>query len=103
MSIKLMTGAAVAAAILAGSLPAAAQSFQNVVETFYHGEFRAHPIKATDIGVHDYDAEVDDLSRDGQAKNIARLHKALDDVHRNRSGDAVGRRPRRQRDADQQH
>jgi hypothetical protein len=28
--------------------------------------------------VHDYDGEVDDLSRDGQAKNIARLHKALD-------------------------
>jgi hypothetical protein len=27
--------------------------------------------------VHDYDAEVDDLSRDGQAKNTARLHTAL--------------------------
>jgi hypothetical protein len=79
MSIKLMTGAAVATGILAGSLPAAAQSFQDVVETFYHDEFRAHPIKATDIGVHDYDAEVDDLSRDGQNKNAARLHKALDD------------------------
>jgi uncharacterized protein (DUF885 family) len=79
MSIKLMTGAAVATAILAGSLPAAAQSFQDVVETFYHDEFRAHPIKATDIGVHDYDAEVDDLSRDGQTKNAVRLHKALDD------------------------
>lgn len=79
MLMKLMTGAGVAAAVLAGSLPAAAQSFQNVVETFYQGEFRAHPIKATDIGVHEYDAEVDDLSRDGQAKNIARLHKALDE------------------------
>ena len=79
MLMKLMTGAVVAAAVLAGSLPAAAQSFQNVVETFYQGEFRAHPIKATDIGVHEYDAEVDDLSRDGQVKNIARLHKALDE------------------------
>jgi hypothetical protein len=28
-------------------------------------------------GVHDYDTEVDDLSRDGQAKNIARLHKVV--------------------------
>jgi hypothetical protein len=27
--------------------------------------------------VHDYDAEVDDLSRDGQAKNTARLRTAL--------------------------
>ena len=79
MLTKLMTGAVVAAAVLAGSLPAAAQSFQNVVETFYNDEFRAHPIAATDIGVHDYDSEVDDLSRDGQAKNAARLHKALDE------------------------
>ena len=78
MSMKLMTGAAFAAAVLVGATPAEAQSFQSVVETFYDGEFRAHPIAATEIGVHDYDAEVDDLSRDGQAKNIARLHKALD-------------------------
>ncbi|MGO9237443.1 MAG: DUF885 family protein [Methylocella sp.] len=77
--MKLMTGAVVAAAVLAGFIPAAAQSFQNVVETFYNDEFRAHPIAATDIGVHDYDSEVDDLSRDGQAKNAARLHKALDE------------------------
>ena len=78
MSIKLLVGVAAAAAVLTGATPARAQSFQNAVETFYDGEFRAHPIAATDIGVHDYDAEVDDLSRDGQAKNIARLHKALD-------------------------
>src|ERR1019366_6197916 len=57
---------------------AEAQSFQNLVETFYDGEFRSHPIAATDIGVHDYDGEVDDLSRDGQARNIERLHKVLD-------------------------
>jgi len=76
--MKLMTGAAFAAAVLAGAAPAKAQSFQSVVETYYNDEFRAHPIAATDIGVHDYDAEVDDLSRDGQAKNTARLHKALD-------------------------
>jgi uncharacterized protein (DUF885 family) len=78
MLMKLMTGAAVAAAVLAGATPAKAQSFQDIVKSFYVDEFRAHPIAATDIGVHDYDAEVDDLSRDGQAKNIARLQKALD-------------------------
>jgi hypothetical protein len=76
MPIKLMTEAALVAAFLAGATPAEAQSFHNVVETFYADEFRAHPIAATDIGVHDYDAEVDDLSRDGQAKNTARLHTA---------------------------
>jgi uncharacterized protein (DUF885 family) len=78
MPMKLMTGAALTAAVLAGAAPAEAQSFQNLVETFYDNEFRAHPIAATSIGVHDYDAEVDDLSRDGQAKDTARLHTALD-------------------------
>ncbi len=78
MLMKLMTGAALAAAVLAGATPAEAQSFQSVVEAFYNDEFRAHPIAATDIGVHDYDAEVDDLSQDGQASNAARLHKVLD-------------------------
>ena len=78
MLMKLMTGAALAAAVLAGATPAKAQSFQSAVETFYNDEFRANPIAATDIGVHEYDAEVDDLSRDGQSKNAARLHKALD-------------------------
>jgi len=70
MLMKLMTGAALAAAVLAGAAPAKAQSFQSVVEAFYNDEFRAHPIAATDIGVHDYDAEVDDLSRDGQTKTL---------------------------------
>ena len=99
MTMKLMTGAALAAAVLAGAPRAEAQSFQNLVETFYDNEFRAHPIAATEVGVHDYDAEVDDLSRDGQAKNTARLHKALDaltaiDPATLSAGD---------RDADQQH
>jgi uncharacterized protein (DUF885 family) len=78
MPMKLMTGAALAAAVLAGATQAEAQSFQNLITTFYDNEFRAHPIAATSIGVHDYDAEVDDLSRDGQAKDTARLHRALD-------------------------
>jgi hypothetical protein len=49
MLMKLMTGAAFVAAVLAGATPAEAQSFQNVVETFYADEFRTHPIAATDI------------------------------------------------------
>ena len=78
MLMKLMTGAALVAAVLAGARRPRRSSFHNVVQTFYDNEFRAHPIAATEIGVHDYDTEVDDLSREGQAKNTARLHKALD-------------------------
>ena len=44
MSIKLLTGAAFAAAVLVGGASAEAQSFKNLVETFYDGEFRSHPI-----------------------------------------------------------
>jgi len=80
MSMKLASRAIFAAALLAGAMPAEAQSFQNVVEDFYNDEFRTRPIAATQIGVHDYDAQVDDLSRDGQAKNTARLHQALDAI-----------------------
>ena len=57
------------AGVLVGATVAEAQSFQSVVEAFYNDEFRTHPIAATQIGVHDYDAEVDDLSRDGYAIN----------------------------------
>jgi hypothetical protein len=32
-------------------------------EVFYDNEFRAHPIAATSIGVHDCDAKVDDSKR----------------------------------------
>jgi hypothetical protein len=93
-----MTGAALVAAVPAGALPVEAQSFQDV-ETFYDGEFRAHPIAATEVGVHDYDGEVDDLSRAGQRAAARGARPA----HRYRSGDAVGRRPRRSGDADQQN
>jgi uncharacterized protein (DUF885 family) len=78
MLMKPIAGVALAAVFLAGATPVQAQSFQGLVQTFYDDEFRAHPIAATDIGVHKYDTEVDDLSRDGQAKNLARLYKALD-------------------------
>ena len=51
MPMKLMTGATLVATVLAGTPPAEAQSFENLVTTFYDGEFRAHPIAATSIGV----------------------------------------------------
>jgi uncharacterized protein (DUF885 family) len=68
------------AGVLVGAAVAEGQSFQSVVEAFYNDEFRTHPIAATQIGVHDYDAEVDDLSRDGYAKDAVRLRKALEAI-----------------------
>jgi len=59
MSLKLLTKVALTAAVLMGAASPTAQSFRNLVEAFYQGEFRAHPIAATNNGVHDYDSEVD--------------------------------------------
>ncbi|HLY56604.1 MAG TPA: DUF885 domain-containing protein, partial [Stellaceae bacterium] len=52
-------------------------SFKDLASKFYADEFRASPITATRVGIHDYDAAVDDLSAAGYAAEIARLHAAL--------------------------
>jgi uncharacterized protein (DUF885 family) len=77
---KLKIAAGLFAAALALIQPASADepsSFQSQVKSYYDAEFQTHPITATRVGIHDYDTQVDDLSADGFAKNIARLHAAL--------------------------
>jgi len=69
---------AVGIAMAVATANAAPPSFQVLVKTYYDDEFRAHPISATRTGIHDYDTKVDDLSAQGYAANIARLHAALD-------------------------
>jgi uncharacterized protein (DUF885 family) len=64
----------------AGAVKAETKSFENAVESYYKEEFQTFPVLATQMGVHDYDAEIDDLSREGQARNAAHLHKALDAI-----------------------
>jgi uncharacterized protein (DUF885 family) len=82
---SLLFGTLASGLLLLGAAPsstaaktAEAQSFEKAVEAFYREDFRAHPIAATQVGVHDYDAEVDDLSQAGQAAEGARLHESLD-------------------------
>src|SRR5437763_165762 len=53
------------------------QTFAALVRSFYDGEFRAHPLMATRVGVHTYDTRVDDFSAKGYAASIARLKAAL--------------------------
>jgi len=52
-------------------------TFENVVKSYYDGEYAAHPVAATSAGIHDYDSKLDDMSAEGQARNSARLHEAL--------------------------
>jgi uncharacterized protein (DUF885 family) len=68
------------ASLLLGAAPglAAPISFADFVKDYYDAEYAAHPVSATRAGLHQHDAELDDLSAQGYARNIARLHKALD-------------------------
>jgi uncharacterized protein (DUF885 family) len=80
MIAKASAAAACFSAILLGSAPAAradAPSFESFVKSYYAAEFAAHPVSATRAGIHDYDSKVDDLTAEGQARDMARLHAAL--------------------------
>ena len=79
MTAKTNSAAGLAAAALLAALPAAAQtpSFDSFVKSYYDGEYAAHPVTATRAGIHEYDGKIDDLSAEGQARDIARLHAAL--------------------------
>jgi hypothetical protein len=77
---KITIAVGILVSALVASPPASAQqpsSFQSLVKSYYDAEFQAHPIIATRVGIHEYDTQVDDLSAEGFAKNIARLHAAL--------------------------
>src|SRR5579863_4904777 len=52
-------------------------SFESVVQSYYDGEYAAHPVAATSAGIHDYDSKLDDMSASGVARNGVRLHQAL--------------------------
>ena len=71
----------IAAGILTAFIGSAASadspSFESFAKEYYDAEFAAHPVSATRTGIHDYDTKVDDLSADGHARDIARLHAAL--------------------------
>jgi uncharacterized protein (DUF885 family) len=76
----------------ARAVSAQTASFENFVKSYYEGEYAAHPVAATSVGIHDYDSRVDDMSAAGQARNSARLREALAtlramDPHRLSSGD----------------
>src|ERR1700691_4311336 len=85
-------GVFVLALLGAHAVSAQTTSFENFVKSYYDGEYAAHPVAATSVGIHDYDSRVDDMSAAGQARSSARLREALAtlramDRHRLSSGD----------------
>ena len=52
---------------------AATTAYNTIVQDYFNAQWKAHPASATTTGVHTYDAELDDVSAAGVAKEIARL------------------------------
>ncbi|MEI9987303.1 MAG: hypothetical protein WDN69_31615 [Aliidongia sp.] len=58
---------------------------------------------ATRAGIHDYDTKIDDLSAEGQARNMAPAACCARHADRDRAGRAERHGARRPRGADRQH
>ena len=52
-------------------------AYQAVVSDYFAGEWRASPTTATSVGLHDWDAQLDDVSAGAHAREAARLTTAL--------------------------
>ncbi|MEZ0228824.1 MAG: DUF885 domain-containing protein [Planctomycetota bacterium] len=58
----------------AGADPSAADSkFDALVDEYYADYSRVHPSSATDLGIHDHDSDLEDLSPEAIAREAARL------------------------------
>jgi uncharacterized protein (DUF885 family) len=55
------------------ALAAPDADFDKLVDEFYAGYSAAHPTEATSLGLHDHDADLDDLSPAGIKREVARL------------------------------
>jgi hypothetical protein len=80
-------GATFIVAAFAGAPTARAEAptFQSLVQAYYSDEFRAHPIAATRIGVHDYDTKIDDLT----APSWVLPHNVLENNRADTSSSAI--------------
>ncbi len=57
----------------AADAASAATAYQAAVQDFFNAQWKAHPTFATAVGLHDWDAELDDVSAAAYAREIARL------------------------------
>lgn len=80
--VRLTAGATMLALLAVGAPPAPAAGstdaqFDALAKTFYYDGFKESPVSATDVGVHTYDAQLDDMSSAAVAAHLARERAAL--------------------------
>jgi uncharacterized protein (DUF885 family) len=51
------------------------EQFDRLVDEFIQGYFAAHPVTATSIGAHEFDSDLNDMSREAIDAEILRLHE----------------------------
>jgi uncharacterized protein (DUF885 family) len=67
--------------------PARSMLFAEFVEAYYAAAFARSPSTATSVGIHDYDAKLEDLSRAGIAERIAELKEQQRQLAKIRRGE----------------
>jgi uncharacterized protein (DUF885 family) len=67
--------------------PARSMPFAEFVEAYYAAAFARSPSTATSVGIHDYDAKLEDLSRAGIAARIAELKEQQRQLAKIRRGE----------------
>lgn len=73
----LACSAALALVFAARAHAAAPSAYQAIVSDYFDSEWRASPTSATSAGLHDWDAQLDDVSAAAHAKEAARLTAIL--------------------------
>jgi uncharacterized protein (DUF885 family) len=56
------------------------EKFWELIEASFRDAMRRHPIYATYLGIHDYDDQLGDASRDGVGHDIAEAHRQLTEL-----------------------
>jgi len=73
----LACSAALALVFTVKAYAASPSAYQAVVSDYFDGEWRASPTTATSAGLHDWDAQLDDVSAPAHARETARLTAIL--------------------------
>src|SRR4051794_39847371 len=54
------------------------RAFDKVVDAYYADYSKVHPSSATDLGLHDHDSDLEDVSPEALKVELARLHSFAD-------------------------
>src|SRR5438552_303731 len=54
---------------------AAHPDFDRQVDLYFREYLRANPTSASDLGVHDYDSDLEDFSAEALGREVGRLHR----------------------------